>query len=257
MQTFLFSVLLAASFGQKIEVRFYPNAACDESDNVFARGVLARDANSTEFRGTVHPWHYMYNWSARFNSAAFLNRESPERGYGQRYQLSLNATDATKTYFPGEFGRCEFGPSDRLEGSLSYRLTLLDAPWFDVPGCRQDSDCEDNISCTDTHCNTHTGYCEIRPNDDYCAFNKKRYRPCVPKTCFGGPFHSVDCAVNADCPAGICSASQCNGGKHDGKPCVASYIHGSKFYGELGLRKCISEGGGVCQPGGNGGCWDD
>jgi len=242
MHLFL-ALMVPLAAGRLVEMLVYQNTGCEDTGNVVCRGLLGPESGG--YSGTVYSWWYALNWTA------VLKTESDV--LGGFYSLRLNK-DNTSAYMLGRFGQCEFlHPRTWPQGEATYRLRLLDEPWFNQPSCATDADCEDGIDCTTNRCNRATGFCDTLPDDMQCG--QRLYNTCIPKTCFGGPFHRRDCSIDGDCPAGLCSASICTGGLYDGAPCAASYIRDSSLIVEMSTYSCVRTGEGLCHPGGSGGCF--
>jgi hypothetical protein len=142
------------------------------------------------------------------------------------------------------YGECSFGPRD-----YSVLIRRLDNPVFDLHSCESDADCEDDLACTETTCDTELHRCKVRPlHDTFCGAGDPipTYAACVPKTCFGGPLRMLPCAVDMDCYGGICGSLICKGGEHDGKACDQAST--------WSRSDCLKEKG-VCISGKSDGCF--
>ncbi len=120
-------------------------------------------------------------------------------------------------------------PSDdpaaaELSGEASdAQLTEL-RPWPCAGGV-----CDDGDLCTDDHCNTVTGACEIRPNAAMCPFQSfcANHGRCMDGTCVRDPDECDDhnaCTTDTCAPVGGCVHQAVSGLCSDGDACTSSDI---------------------------------
>ena len=247
MQALGVFILLTAVTAVKFEIKLYGSTSCTDDRHDTGRGLLGPvDGSQTKFHGILYTWD-SYNWTVQLD---WVHGGAPDQ-YSVKF---FDNVHELVRYSHGRFGECHFGPNRYVfQDEQTYSLTLLDEPWYSEPSCSTDDDCEDNITCTKTFCDRSIGYCQVIPQHDECG--KGPMNVCVPRTCFGGPFHRSDCAIDGDCPAGLCRASECVGGDYDGQPCAASFIRKTCLIGESSTWHCVRGGGGQCRPGGTGGCF--